>query len=125
MANVRVREGEDLNGLGIIIQQAIDTNLQDPRKVESIRKLEATLVVRDTISGAAVTLHFRRGDVEMHNGTIVKPSGTFEGTYENLGKFILGQVSPVWSVLTRKTKARGNILKLMKASKVIILKDGA
>ena len=121
MAEVKVKEGEELNGLGVIVKSAIDQNLQSPKKFDRIKDLDATIVIRDTVSGAAITIHFRKGEISMHNDAIDKPTAKMEGTWENLGKVLLSEIGPIWAALTFRIKSRGNILKLMKASKIIIL----
>jgi putative sterol carrier protein len=121
MAEVKVREGEELNGLGVIVKSAIDQNLQNPKKFDGIKGLDATIVIKDTVSGAAITIHFGKGEISMHNDAIDKPTAKMEGTWENLGKVLLSEIGPIWAALTLRIKSRGNILKLMKASKIIIM----
>jgi putative sterol carrier protein len=125
MLQVKLREGEDPNRLGMIIKHAIDKNLQDAKKAQIVRNLRAAVVIREVTSGTAITIHFEQGEISMHNDAVDKPSATMEGSWESLGKVLMNKIGPIRSVIMRKTKARGNILKLMKASKVIILKDGA
>lgn len=121
MAQLRVREGDDLNGLGVIIKQAVDKNLENPKKVKKVDKLKASVVIRETTTDVAITLNFDEGDIEIQNNAVEKPSTTFSGTFENLGNVLMGEVGPIRSALTFKTKARGNILKLLKASNIIIM----
>ena len=121
MPQVKVREGEELNGLGVILQQAIDKNLQDPKKAKKVENLKATIVMKETTSDVAVTVHFERGQISIHNGAIDKPSGTMIGTWENLGKILVGEIGPLWAAITFKVKTRGNPLTVLKASKIIIL----
>jgi putative sterol carrier protein len=121
MVQLRVKEGVELNGLGVIIKQAVEKNLENPKKAKKVDKLNASVVIRETTTDVAITLNFKEGDIVIQNDAVEKPSVTFSGTFQTLGDVLLGEVGPIRSVLTRKTKARGNILKLMKAQNVIIL----
>ena len=121
MAQLRVREGDELNGLGVIIKQAVDKNLENPKKSKKVDKLKASVVIKETTTDVAITLNFKEGDIEIQNNAVEKPTVTFSGTFENLGNVLMGEVGPIRSALTFKTKARGNILKLLKASNIIIL----
>jgi putative sterol carrier protein len=127
MAEVQTKEGEQLIGLGVIAKTAIDKNLQIPKKVKKIENLKASIILKETESNAAVTMYFDRGQVAIHNGAIDKPNATMAGTWENLGKVLLGEINMYWAALTFRVKVRGNLFKVLKASNVIILgkqKDG-
>ena len=123
MPEVKVKEGEELNGLGRMLKETVDTNLQDPRKYKSIQKLKASVVIKESSSGVAVTLNFRQGDVEIQNDAIDKPNAYQEAGFENLAYVSSGQISPTMALLTGKVKAKGNLLALMKISPLMVLKD--
>ncbi|MCL0060610.1 SCP2 sterol-binding domain-containing protein [Dehalococcoidia bacterium] len=120
MAEVKVREGEELNGLGVILKETMDKNLQDPRKYRAVEKLNASVVIRETSSGVAVTLHFRRGEIEIQNDAIEKPTAYQEAGFENLAYISSGQLSPTWALLTGKMRIRGNLLTLLRISKIMV-----
>lgn len=122
MAEVKVREGEELNGLGLMLKEIIDRNLQDPGKYRAVEKLKASVVIRESSSGVAVTLHFRAGEIEIQNDAIEKPTAYQEAGFENMAYISSGQLSPTWALLTGKVKARGNLLVLLKISKIMVLK---
>ena len=112
--------GEELNGLGWVLRQVMDETLQDPKTWKAIRKLKGTLVVRETGASVAVTIFFNNGDVRIQNGATDKRTAYVEGGFEELSEISSGQVGPIRALLGKKIKAGGNLLKLLKMSKVII-----
>ncbi len=122
MAEVKVKEGEELNGLGKMLKETMDTNLQDPKIYKRIEKLKASIVIKESTSGVAVTLHFRQGEIEIQNDAIDKPNAYQEAGFENLAYISSGQISPTMALLTGKVKAKGNLLLLMKIAPLMVLK---
>jgi len=122
MPEVKVKAGEKLNGLGRMLKEIIDTNLQDSKKYKRIEKLKASVVIKESTSGVAVTLHFRQGEIEIQNDAIDKPNAYQESGFENMAYISSGQISPTMALLTRKVKARGNLLVLMKIAPLMVLK---
>ncbi|MBM3142148.1 MAG: SCP2 sterol-binding domain-containing protein [Chloroflexi bacterium] len=122
MAEVKVKKGEELNGLGRMLKETIDTNLRDPKIYKRVEKLKASVVIRESTSGVAVTLNFRQGEIEIQNDAINKPSAYQEAGFENMAYVSSGQISPTMALLTGKVKARGNLLVLMKISPLMVLK---
>jgi len=122
MPEVKVKAGEELNGLGRMLKETIDTNLQDPKKYKRIEKLKASVVIKESTSGVAVTLHFRQGEIEIQNDAIDKPNAYQEAGFENMAYISSGQINPTMALLTRKVKARGNLLVLMKIAPLMVLK---
>jgi len=123
MPEVKVKEGEELNGLGRMLKETMDTNLQEPKNRKRIEKLRASVVIKESSSGVAVTLNFRQGEIEIQNDAIDKPNAYQEAGFENLAYVSSGQISPTMALLTRKVKAKGNLLVLMKISPLMVLKD--
>jgi putative sterol carrier protein len=121
MPEVKVKAGEELNGLGKMLKETIDTNLQDSKKYKRIEKLKASVVIKESTSGVAVTLHFRQGEIEIQNDAIDKPNAYQEAGFENMAYISSGQISPTMALLTRKVKARGNLLVLMKIAPLMVL----
>jgi putative sterol carrier protein len=111
---------EELSGLGLILKQVMDETLQDPKTWNAIKKSKGTLVVRETASNVAVSIFFNKGDVQIQNGAIDKPTAFVEGGFEELSAISSGQVAPIRALLSKKIRAGGNLLKLLKMSKVII-----
>ena len=122
MPEVKVKEGEDLNGLGKMLKDTMDTNLHDPKIYKRIEKLKASIVIKESSSGVAITLHFRQGEIEIQNDAIDKPNAYQEAGFENMAYISSGQLSPTMALLTGKVKAKGNLLLLMKISPLMVLK---
>jgi putative sterol carrier protein len=121
MPEVKVKAGEELNGLGKMLKETIDTNLQDSKKYKRVEKLKASVVIKESTSGVAVTLHFRQGEIEIQNDAVDKPNAYQEAGFENMAYISSGQISPTMALLTRKVKARGNLLVLMKIAPLMVL----
>jgi putative sterol carrier protein len=113
---------EELSGLGLILKQVMDQTLQDPKTWNAIKKSKGTLVVREGDSNVAVSILFNKGEVQIQNGAIDKPTAFVEGGFEELSEISSGQVGPIRALLSRKIKAGGNLLKLLTMSKIIINK---
>ena len=122
MTVIKVREGEELNGLGVMLKEIMDTNLADPQKHKSVEKVKASVVIRESMSGVAVTLHLNQGRLELQNDAIARPTAYMEAGFENLAHISAGQLNPVVAILTRRLKSRGNPLLLLKISKIMVAK---
>jgi len=122
MAEVSVKTREELNGLGAMLKEIMDTNLKDPKKYKSVKNAKGSVVIRESTSGVAVTLHLDRGKLELQNDAVANPKAYMEAGFENLAHISSGQLSPIVAMLTGKMKSRGSPLLLLKVSKVMILK---
>jgi putative sterol carrier protein len=122
MTAIKVKEGEELNGLGLMLKEIMDTNLADPEKHKSVEKVTASVVIRESTSGVAVTLRLNQGKLELQNDAIAKPTGYMEAGFENLAHISAGQLNPIVAILTRKLKSRGNPLLLLKISRIMVAK---
>ena len=122
MTEVRVKAGEELNGLGSMLKEIMDTNLRDPKKYKSVEKVQGSVVIKESTSGVAVTLHLDQGKLELQNDAIAKPTARMEAGFENLAHISSGQLNPIVAMLTGKLKSSGNPLLLLKVSKIMVLK---
>ncbi len=122
MPEVQVKKGQELNGLGTMLKEIMDANLKDPKKYKRIETLKGSMVIRESTSGVAVTLHLKEGEVELQNDAIDKPTAFMEAGFENLAYISSGQLSPIVAMLTGKLKAGGNLLMLLKISNITVLK---
>jgi putative sterol carrier protein len=122
MTEVEVKTGEELNGLGAMLREIMDANLKDPKTYKSVEKVKASVVIKESTSGVAVTLHLDRGKLELQNEAVANPTAYMEAGFENLAHISSGQLSPILAVVTRKIKSRGNPLLLLKVSKIMTLK---
>ncbi len=122
MPEVKVKEGEELNGLGVMLKDIMNINLKDPKKYRSVEKVEGSMVIRESTSNVAVTLRLQQGKLELQNDAIAKPMAYMEAGFENLAHISSGQLNPIVAILTGKLKSRGNPLLLLKVSKIMVLK---
>ncbi|MBE9501316.1 MAG: SCP2 sterol-binding domain-containing protein [Chloroflexi bacterium] len=122
MTEVRVKKGEELNGLGAMLKEILDQNIKDPGKYRSVRKLSASVVIKEATSGVAVTLILKGGEIEIQNDAVEKPTAYMEAGFENLAHITSGQLNPIVALLTRKLKSGGNPLLLLKISNIMVLK---
>jgi len=119
---VKVKTGEELNGLGTMLKEIMDTNLKDASKYKSVEKVKASMVIKESTSGVAVTLYLDQGKLELHNDAIAKPTAYMEAGFENLAHISSGELNPIVAILTGRLKSRGNPLLLLRISKIMVLK---
>jgi putative sterol carrier protein len=122
VTEVKAKEGEELNGLGAMLKEIMDTNLKDSKKYKSVERVKGSVVIKESTSGVAVTLHLDQGQLELQNDAIAKPMAYMEAGFENLAHISSGQLNPIVAILTGKLKSRGNLLLLLKISKIMVLK---
>jgi putative sterol carrier protein len=122
MTEVKVKQGEELNGLGAMLKEVMDTNLREPKKSKSVERVKGSVVIKESTSGVAVTLHLDQGKLELQNDAIAKPTAYMEAGFENLAHISSGQLNPILAILTGKLKSGGNPLLLLKISKILVLK---
>jgi putative sterol carrier protein len=122
MSEIKVKEGEELNGLGLMLKDIMDTNLKDRAKYKSVEKMKASVVIKESTSGVAVTLCLDQGKLELQNDAIAKPTAYMEAGFENLAHISSGQLNPIVAILTGRLKSGGNPLLLLKISKIMVVK---
>ena len=122
MTEVKVQTLQELNGLGAMLKEIMDTNLDDPKRYKSFEKVKGSVVIKESTSGVAVTLHLDRGKLELQNDAVANPTAYMEAGFENLAHISSGQLSPIVAILTGKMKSRGNPLLLLKVSKIMVLR---
>ncbi len=122
MTEVELQTGEELNGLGAMLKEIMDTNLKNPKKHKSIENVKGSVVIKESTSGVAVTLHLDRGKLELQNDAIDGATAYMEAGFENLANISSGKLNPVVAILTGKVKSRGNPLILLKVSKIMVLR---
>jgi len=122
MTEVELKEGKELNGLGSMLKEIMDTNLRDPKKYKTIERVKGSVVIKESTSGVAVTLHLNQGKLELENDAIAKPTAYMEAGFEYLAHISSGQLNPVVALLTGRLKSGGNPLLLLKISKLLALK---
>jgi len=122
MGEVKVK-GEDLNGLGWTIKSLIDANMENPKVWANIKKIRGSLVVKETGADVSVTVFFDKGEIEIQDGAVRKPSAHLAAGFDELAEITSGQLGPIRALLTGKIKAGGNLLKLLKMAKAVINRE--
>ena len=122
VTEVKVKKGEELNGLGTMLKEIMDTNLKDPKKYKSVEKVKGSVVIKESTSGVAVTLYLDQGKLELQNDAIAKPTAYMEAGFEDLARISSGQINPIVAILVGKLKSGGNPLLLLKISKIMVVK---
>jgi putative sterol carrier protein len=122
MIEVKAKEGEELNGLGLMLKEIMDANIKDAKKYKSVEKVKGSVVIKESTSGVAVTLYLDQGQLELQNDAIARPTASMEAGFENLAHISSGQLNPIVAMVTGKLKSGGNPLLLLKVSKIMVLK---
>ncbi len=122
MREIKIK-GEGLSGLGLTLKQIIDKNIQNPALWKSIKELKGSLVVKEIESGTSVSLFFDKGNLWIQNQAVKKPSAYVEAGFVELADMSSGQIGPIKSLICGKIRARGNLIKLLRMSKVLICRE--
>jgi putative sterol carrier protein len=112
--------GEELNGLGLTLRQIIEDNMQIPEVKKKVRSLRGTLVVREKQSRISVTIFFNKGNLMIQNDALDKMTAFIEAGFLELADISSGRLGPIKALLSGKIKARGNLIKLLEMSHVLI-----
>jgi hypothetical protein len=113
--------GEELNGIGRMIRSLIEGNLGDPAVSKKAARLKGSLVMKDPGTGVAATVLFNKGEIEIRNGALARPSAFVEAGFDALAEISSGRLgSIVKALISRKVKAKGSLLKLLKMTHVIL-----
>ena len=115
--------GEDLNGLGWTLKSLIDQNIRNAGVWDAVGKIRGTLVVKETSADVMSTVIFDKGALSIRDGAVDKPSAFLAGSFDELSEVTAGEIGPVKALLTGKIKAGGNLWKLLKMAKAIIICD--
>ena len=118
-----VIEGDDLNGLGWTVKSLMDGNLEHQDVFDRLKKISGSLVVRETGADVAVTLFFDHGRFRIRDGAVSRPSAYLASDFENLSDLTSGRVGPIKALLTGRIKAGGNLFKLLRMSKAVIIAE--
>lgn len=112
--------GEELNGLGMTLKQIIDDNMQILEIKEKVSRLKGNLVVREKQSGISSTIFFNKGDLRIQNDAPDRTTAFIEAGFIELADISSGRMGPIKALLTGKIKAKGNLIKLLAMSQVLI-----
>jgi hypothetical protein len=101
--SVRAAEGQSLNGLGMMLLQYLEQNLDEfDHKVEAALRLRGRVSV-EVEKGIATTVSFHGDAIEIENGVGANPDLHLKASYLLLTKILSGKANPYAEVI------RGNI----------------
>ena len=101
--SVCAREGQDLNGLGMMIQQYLEQNFDDfEDKVEAGRRIRGQVSV-EVEKGIGTTLSFLGDRILIENGVGERPDLHVSSSYLLLSQLLVGKANPFVEVM------RGNL----------------
>jgi len=116
--SVQSSSDQQLNGLGMIIQQYLEQNFEDfDYKVEEGLKLRGCITV-EVEKGISTTIHFHGSTIQIENGVARDPDLYMSSSYLLLAKMLTGQASPIWGILQRKIKIKIRPKRLIQLFKI-------
>lgn len=122
MAEIEI-VGEDLNGLGWVVKSLMEQNLEKPDISRRVSRISGRLVVTETGAGVSVTVFFDRGRYRIQDGEVGRPSARLSSDFEGLSDLTSGRIGPIRALLTGRIKASGNLIKLLKMSRAVIVQE--
>jgi hypothetical protein len=117
--SVASREGESLNGLGMMLQQYLEQNLAEfEQKAEAAHRIRGSVSV-EVEKGIAVTLSFLGNRILIENGVAQRPDLHLNGSYLLLSKILSGKASPFVEVMRGNIKLQAFPRKPLESLKVL------
>lgn len=131
--SVHPRPGENLNGLGTMIQQYLEQNFADfEHKVEAALRIRGRVCV-EVEKGIATTLSFQGEEILIENGPGERLDLHLQGSYLLLSKILSGKANPFVEVMRGNIKLRSlprrpvqslKILRFLKIPPELLLEPG-
>ncbi len=104
LINVNAKTEQALNGLGKMIQQYLEQNLEEfDYKNRQGLKLRGRVSV-EVEKGIAVTVNFSGEAILLENGVAPRPDLHIKSSYLNLAKILSGSTSPLKEILQGNIK---------------------
>jgi hypothetical protein len=102
--SVCAQEGQDLNGLGMMMQQYLEQNLADfEHKVREGKRIRGSFTV-EMEGGVASTITFEGDKILIQNDVAARPDLYLKGSYMVMSKVIAGQANPFTELLRKNIK---------------------
>jgi hypothetical protein len=102
--SVSAREGQSLNGLGMMMQQYLEQNLADfEHKVREGHRIRGSFTV-EMEGGVASTMTFQGDRILIQNDVAAKPDLYLKGSYVVMSKVIAGQANPFTELWRKNIK---------------------
>jgi hypothetical protein len=125
--------GENLNGLGMMIQQYLEQNFADfEHKVEAALRIRGRVCV-EVEKGIATTLSFEGERILIENGSAERLDLHLQGSYLLLSKILTGKANPFVEVMRGNIKLRAlprrpvqslKILRFLKIPPELLIEPG-
>lgn len=102
--NISYKKDEKTNGLGMMIGQYLEQNLDEfEEKVSQALKLQITTSV-EVEKGIATTIKFNRNDILIQNGVTGDTNLHLKSSYSVLADVLSGKVNPIKGVMDGRIK---------------------
>ena len=117
--SVCAKEGQALNGLGMMMSQYLEQNFADfKHKVEAGLRIRGRVCV-EVEKGIATTLSFQGDEIEIENGVGEDPDLYLQSSYLLLSKILSGKANPFVEVMRGNIKLRAFPRKPIQSLKVL------
>lgn len=117
--DVCARDGQGLNGLGMMIQQYLEQNFADfDHKVEAGLRIRGRVCV-EVEKGIATTVSFQGEKILIENGTGESLDLHLQSSYLLLSKVLTGKANPFFEVLRGNIKLRALPKKPVQSLKIL------
>lgn len=117
--SVRAVEGQALNGLGMMLLQYLEQNLDEfEQKAKAALRLRGRFSV-EVEKGIATTLSFRGDTIEIENGVGRDPDLHLQSSYLLLSRILSGKANPYLEVVRGNIKLRAFPRRPIRSLKVL------
>lgn len=118
---VCAREGQDLNGLGMMVLQYMEQDFADfPHKADAVSRIRCRIGM-EVDKGIAITLSFLGDKVVVENGIVGNPALHIKAPYLLLSQVLCGNASPFMEFLRGRIKLKAFPRKPIQSLKVLNL----
>jgi len=107
---VRLPEGEESSGLGLMTGQYLEQILDAaPAKQRRARSLRGRLALEATDAGVTITVSFCGDRIDIEDGAVPPLDAYVGGPYVALTDLLAGRVNPVMEHLRRRLRVRSSL----------------
>ncbi len=104
--SVKAREGQNLNGLGMMVLQYLEQDFADfPRKAEAVSRIRCRIGM-EVEKGIAITVSFQGHDIVVENGIAENPALHVKAPYLLLSQVLCGKASPFVELLRGRIRLK-------------------
>jgi hypothetical protein len=99
---VVLRDGDDASGMATMLAGLLSDNLRDfPGRARVAAQIRGALVLTASDRDLSITISFRRGDVEVADGTL-PGAPTMAGPWLAMSRVCSGRISPLRALIDRE-----------------------